>query len=166
MRHRPPGQKNRAIVRPLRCSHIDASDEAEAASSCFLVSKRLPLEWDARRKKRLSAQESGAWPRCESIDPPDFPALHGELQDVRPELHNLQKSCYSFGLGSCRKFRVYPDVSRKAKVLKGTALKQRVRSVMTAPEAREEVVSCSVMKIFKTELTNEKNFFIISFLCC
>ena len=33
----------------------------------------------------------------------------------KSRLHNLQKLCYSFGLGSCRKIREYPDVSIAAK---------------------------------------------------
>ena len=33
----------------------------------------------------------------------------------KSRLHNLQKLCYSFRLGSCRKVRVNPDVSIAAK---------------------------------------------------
>ncbi|WP_225596996.1 hypothetical protein, partial [Achromobacter sp. ACM04] len=33
----------------------------------------------------------------------------------KSQLHNLQKSCYSLGLGSCRKLRVNPDISIAAK---------------------------------------------------
>lgn len=39
----------------------------------------------------------------------------------KSRLHDLQKLCYSFGLGSCRKIREYPDVSiaAKRKIRKG-----------------------------------------------
>jgi len=37
----------------------------------------------------------------------------------KSRLHNLQKLCYSFRLGSCRKVRVNPDVSIAAKARLG-----------------------------------------------
>lgn len=65
-----------------------------------------------------------------------IPALHGELQIVRTELHDLQKLCYSFGLGSCQNVRVNPDVLRKAE-----AEGERCRQRRSEPEASEAVVS-------------------------
>lgn len=70
----------------------------------------------------------------------------------KSRLHNLQKLCYSFRLGSCRKVRVNPDVSIAAR-----ARPEEVEWQGGEFELKDEN---------KADLTNDKNFFIISFLCC
>lgn len=74
----------------------------------------------------------------------------------KSRLHNLQKLCYSFRLGSCRKVRVNPDVSIAA----------RVRPEGVVRQGSEFALKTKVLKRNEADLTSDKNFFIISFLCC
>ena len=63
------------------------------------------------------------------------------------------KTCYSFELGSCRKFRVYPDVSIAARA--GRKSWRDLKRSQQESEVKNDA-----------DLTSDKNFFIISFLCC
>jgi len=60
--------------------------------------------------------------------------------------------CYSVRLGSCRKVRVNPDVSIAAR-----ARPEEVEWQGGEFELKDEN---------EADLTSDKNFFIISFLCC
>jgi hypothetical protein len=79
----------------------------------------------------------------------------------RSQLHDLQKLCYSFGLGCYRKLRENPhrdnpDISIAAEEKRGCK-----------PLRPEEVAGReSEVETNDADLTSDKNFFIISFLCC
>ena len=106
-------KRRQAVIARIDANQAEAS--CKICKNCAIV---LGLAGD---------DESGFTPRlkCSHLcgnQPSDF---RSRLQSKRgckigcksgrSRLHNLQKLCYSRGLGGCRKIRVYPDVSIVAK---------------------------------------------------